>query len=168
MRNSINAGVSQSTLATWDGLHNTTDGYDCIGCALAERAPAVRCQACRCPRMPTEPILRIGGSTITAKALTAAIQRQTVNSPSRLTREPRQRRSIEPRGVQAAPSPSVLSVRTVVGNGPRDAWASRIGPCACHQSLRGVRASVRHGSARCPDMLAPLPHRALPKRFLHD
>ena len=35
MRNSIDAGVAQSALVTWDGLHNTADGYDCIGRALA-------------------------------------------------------------------------------------------------------------------------------------
>ena len=35
MRNSINAGVVQSALVTWDGLHNTADGYDCVGRALA-------------------------------------------------------------------------------------------------------------------------------------
>jgi lysophospholipase L1-like esterase len=35
MRNSINAGVAQSALVSWDGLHNTADGYDCIGRALA-------------------------------------------------------------------------------------------------------------------------------------
>jgi lysophospholipase L1-like esterase len=35
MRNSINAGVAQSALVTFDGLHNTADGYDCIGRALA-------------------------------------------------------------------------------------------------------------------------------------
>lgn len=35
MRNSISAGVAQSQLVTWDGLHNTADGYDCIGRALA-------------------------------------------------------------------------------------------------------------------------------------
>lgn len=35
MRNSISAGVAQSALVTWDGLHNTADGYDCIGRALA-------------------------------------------------------------------------------------------------------------------------------------
>jgi acyl-CoA thioesterase I len=35
MRNSINAGVAQSELVTFDGLHNTADGYDCIGRALA-------------------------------------------------------------------------------------------------------------------------------------
>src|SRR3954454_22853337 len=35
MRNSINAAVAQSALVTWDGLHNTADGYDCIGRALA-------------------------------------------------------------------------------------------------------------------------------------
>jgi acyl-CoA thioesterase I len=35
MRNSINAGVAQSALVSFDGLHNTADGYDCIGRALA-------------------------------------------------------------------------------------------------------------------------------------
>ncbi len=35
MRKSITAGVAQSALVTWDGLHNTADGYDCIGRALA-------------------------------------------------------------------------------------------------------------------------------------
>jgi acyl-CoA thioesterase I len=35
MRNSINAGVAQGALVSWDGLHNTADGYDCIGRALA-------------------------------------------------------------------------------------------------------------------------------------
>ena len=35
MRTSINAGVAQGALVSWDGLHNTADGYDCIGRALA-------------------------------------------------------------------------------------------------------------------------------------
>jgi acyl-CoA thioesterase I len=35
MRNSIAAGVSSGALVSWDGLHNTVDGYDCIGRALA-------------------------------------------------------------------------------------------------------------------------------------
>jgi lysophospholipase L1-like esterase len=35
MRNSIDAGVAQSALVSLDGLHNTADGYDCIGRALA-------------------------------------------------------------------------------------------------------------------------------------
>ena len=35
MRNSINAGVAQSALVSFDGLHNTAEGYDCIGRALA-------------------------------------------------------------------------------------------------------------------------------------
>jgi len=35
MRKSIEAGVSPSALVSWDGLHNTVDGYDCIGRALA-------------------------------------------------------------------------------------------------------------------------------------
>jgi lysophospholipase L1-like esterase len=35
MRKSIDAGVSPGALVSWDGLHNTADGYDCIGRALA-------------------------------------------------------------------------------------------------------------------------------------
>ncbi|WP_407169982.1 SGNH/GDSL hydrolase family protein [Bradyrhizobium sp. ORS 111] len=35
MRNSINAGVTQGALVSWDGLHTTADGYDCLGRALA-------------------------------------------------------------------------------------------------------------------------------------
>jgi acyl-CoA thioesterase I len=35
MRNSVDAGVSSGALVSWDGLHNTADGYDCIGRALA-------------------------------------------------------------------------------------------------------------------------------------
>jgi acyl-CoA thioesterase-1 len=35
MRNSIDAGVPPGALVSWDGLHNTADGYDCIGRALA-------------------------------------------------------------------------------------------------------------------------------------
>jgi lysophospholipase L1-like esterase len=35
MRNSIDAGVAKGALVSWDGLHNTVDGYDCIGRALA-------------------------------------------------------------------------------------------------------------------------------------
>jgi acyl-CoA thioesterase I len=35
MRNSIDAGLSSGALVSWDGLHNTVDGYDCIGRALA-------------------------------------------------------------------------------------------------------------------------------------
>jgi acyl-CoA thioesterase-1 len=35
MRKSIDAGVPSSMLVSWDGLHNTVDGYDCIGRALA-------------------------------------------------------------------------------------------------------------------------------------
>jgi acyl-CoA thioesterase-1 len=35
MRNSIDAGVAQGALVSLDGLHNTADGYDCIGRALA-------------------------------------------------------------------------------------------------------------------------------------
>lgn len=35
MRNSIDSGVVQGALVSWDGLHSTVDGYDCIGRALA-------------------------------------------------------------------------------------------------------------------------------------
>ena len=35
MRKSIEAGVSPDELVSWDGLHNTAEGYDCIGRALA-------------------------------------------------------------------------------------------------------------------------------------
>lgn len=35
MRNSIDAGVAQGALVSWDTLHTTADGYDCIGRALA-------------------------------------------------------------------------------------------------------------------------------------
>jgi acyl-CoA thioesterase I len=35
MRKAIDAGVSPGALVSWDGLHNTVDGYDCIGRALA-------------------------------------------------------------------------------------------------------------------------------------
>jgi acyl-CoA thioesterase I len=35
MRKSIDAGVAPGALVSWDGLHNTADGYDCIGRALA-------------------------------------------------------------------------------------------------------------------------------------
>jgi len=35
MRNAIDGVVAQGALVSWDGLHNTVDGYDCIGRALA-------------------------------------------------------------------------------------------------------------------------------------
>jgi acyl-CoA thioesterase-1 len=35
MRNSIDAGVSQGALVSFDGLHNSAEGYDCVGRALA-------------------------------------------------------------------------------------------------------------------------------------
>jgi lysophospholipase L1-like esterase len=35
MRKSIDAGLPPSALVSWDGLHNTVEGYDCIGRALA-------------------------------------------------------------------------------------------------------------------------------------
>jgi lysophospholipase L1-like esterase len=35
MRRSFDAGVSPRALVSWDRLHNSRDGYDCIGRALA-------------------------------------------------------------------------------------------------------------------------------------
>ena len=35
MRRSIEAGLPSGALVSWDGLHNSGDGYDCIGRALA-------------------------------------------------------------------------------------------------------------------------------------
>jgi acyl-CoA thioesterase-1 len=35
MRNSVEAGLSIGALVSWDGLHNSIDGYDCVGRALA-------------------------------------------------------------------------------------------------------------------------------------
>jgi acyl-CoA thioesterase-1 len=35
MRNSLKAGLSTSALVSWDGLHNSKEGYDCIGRAIA-------------------------------------------------------------------------------------------------------------------------------------
>jgi lysophospholipase L1-like esterase len=35
MRHSIEAGLPSGALVSWDGLHNSTEGYDCIGRALA-------------------------------------------------------------------------------------------------------------------------------------
>lgn len=35
MRRSIDGGVAPGALVSWDGLHNSADGYDCIGRALA-------------------------------------------------------------------------------------------------------------------------------------
>jgi lysophospholipase L1-like esterase len=35
MRNSVKAGLSTSALVSWDGLHNSKEGYDCIGRAIA-------------------------------------------------------------------------------------------------------------------------------------
>jgi acyl-CoA thioesterase-1 len=43
MRRSIDAGLSRGALVAWDGLHNSTAGYDCVGRALA-RAIAARGQ----------------------------------------------------------------------------------------------------------------------------
>jgi lysophospholipase L1-like esterase len=35
MRNSVKAGLSTKALVSWDGLHNSAEGYDCVGRALA-------------------------------------------------------------------------------------------------------------------------------------
>jgi acyl-CoA thioesterase I len=35
MRRSIEAGLPANALVAWDGLHNSADGYDCVGRALA-------------------------------------------------------------------------------------------------------------------------------------
>jgi acyl-CoA thioesterase-1 len=35
MRNSVEAGVPAGALVSWDGLHNSSEGYDCVGRALA-------------------------------------------------------------------------------------------------------------------------------------
>ncbi len=35
MRRSVDAGVASDALVSWDGLHNSADGYSCIGRALA-------------------------------------------------------------------------------------------------------------------------------------
>jgi len=35
MRRSIDAGLPSGALVSWDGLHNSAEGYDCIGLALA-------------------------------------------------------------------------------------------------------------------------------------
>lgn len=35
MRRSIDAGLQSGALVSWDGLHNSAEGYDCIGRALA-------------------------------------------------------------------------------------------------------------------------------------
>ena len=40
MRRSIEAGVPSSALLSWDGLHNSAAGYDCIGRALARAVDA--------------------------------------------------------------------------------------------------------------------------------
>lgn len=35
MRRAIDAGLPRTALVFWDGLHNSADGYDCVGRALA-------------------------------------------------------------------------------------------------------------------------------------
>jgi acyl-CoA thioesterase I len=40
MRRSIDAGLSPGALVSWDGLHNSAEGYDCIGRALARAVDA--------------------------------------------------------------------------------------------------------------------------------
>ena len=40
MRRSIDAGLSPGALVSWDGLHNSAAGYDCVGRALARALDA--------------------------------------------------------------------------------------------------------------------------------
>ena len=40
MRGAIDAGVSPSALASWDGLHPSAAAYDCVGRALARAVHA--------------------------------------------------------------------------------------------------------------------------------
>jgi lysophospholipase L1-like esterase len=40
MRRSIDAGLSSGALVSWDGLHNSAAGYDCVGRALARAVHA--------------------------------------------------------------------------------------------------------------------------------
>ena len=40
MRRSIEAGLPSGALVSWDGLHNSAAGYDCIGRALARAVDA--------------------------------------------------------------------------------------------------------------------------------
>ena len=40
MRRSIEAGLPRGALVAWDGLHNSREGYDCIGRALARAVHA--------------------------------------------------------------------------------------------------------------------------------
>ena len=44
MRRSVEAGLPPRALVSWDGLHNSGDGYDCVGRALA-RAVQVAAEA---------------------------------------------------------------------------------------------------------------------------
>ena len=41
MRRSVESGLPPGALVSWDGLHNSADGYDCIGRALARAIDAV-------------------------------------------------------------------------------------------------------------------------------
>jgi acyl-CoA thioesterase-1 len=40
MRRAIEAGLPPGALVSWDGLHNSADGYDCVGRALARAIDA--------------------------------------------------------------------------------------------------------------------------------
>jgi len=40
MRRAIDAGLSPDALVSWDGLHNSAAGYDCVGRALARAVHA--------------------------------------------------------------------------------------------------------------------------------
>lgn len=41
MRRAVDAGLSRGALVSWDGLHNSADGYECIGRALARAVHAI-------------------------------------------------------------------------------------------------------------------------------
>ena len=40
MRRSVESGLPPRALVSWDGLHNSADGYDCIGRSLARAIDA--------------------------------------------------------------------------------------------------------------------------------
>jgi acyl-CoA thioesterase-1 len=41
MRRSVGAGLPVQALVSWDGLHNSADGYECVGRALARAISAI-------------------------------------------------------------------------------------------------------------------------------
>ena len=59
MRRSIEAGLSRTALLSWDGLHHSADGYDCVGRSLA-RAISITAEASSAP-VPSYPSARPSG-----------------------------------------------------------------------------------------------------------